>query len=164
MRTSTRFRSADLVRTVTSVPGVLGIEPGIATTLRTLDSRVRGDESDAARFGVVVDDEARTVTIEVGVDGSLPVRQVVRDVQEAVLRDLGVSGAGGLGPEVSGRGSSPTGIEAADSGARAQHDGGAGGGENGDGGAGASSKACAPSRAGGGGVPVVTVRTQSLSR
>ncbi|MBO3725169.1 transcriptional regulator [Actinomyces bowdenii] len=83
----TEDTAAALVRTVTGVPGVRGIEPGIASALRTLDTHLRGQAGQVARFGIVVDDAQRT-TIEVGLDGSRPVRQVVRDIQAAVMQAL----------------------------------------------------------------------------
>ncbi|BDA63871.1 transcriptional regulator [Actinomyces capricornis] len=80
--------AAALVRTITGVPGVRGIEPGIASALRTLDTHLRGRDSHVARFGIVIDTAAQHTTIEVGLDGSRPIRQVVRDIQAAVLQAL----------------------------------------------------------------------------
>lgn len=85
---TTEDTAAALVRIVTAVPGVRGIEPGIASALRTLDTHLRGQAGQVARFGIVVDDAQRT-TIEVGLDGSRPIRQVVRDIQATVMQALG---------------------------------------------------------------------------
>ena len=89
-----RTRAAELVKAITAVPGVRGIEPGIASTMRTLDARVRAGGTAYSRFGVVIDAEGSSITVEVGLDGSLPVRKVVRDIQEAALRALGGHDAG----------------------------------------------------------------------
>lgn len=85
---TTEDTAAALVRIVTGVPGVRGIEPGITSALRTLDAHLRGQDGQVARFGIVVDDAQRT-TIEVGLDGSRPIRQVVRDIQATVMQTLG---------------------------------------------------------------------------
>lgn len=98
---TTEDTAAALVRIVTAVPGVRGIEPGIASALRTLDAHLRGQDGQVARFGIVIDDAQRT-TIEVGLDGSRPIRQVVRDIQAAVMQALGQPEEPG-GPEAGGR-------------------------------------------------------------
>jgi hypothetical protein len=91
-------RAAALIDVVTAVPGVRGIEPGISTTLRTLDARLRRTDASAVRYGLVVDLESGTVTVEIGVIGELPLRSVVEEVQRAVQSALADHGSGG--PEV----------------------------------------------------------------
>ncbi|AXK46539.1 hypothetical protein [Brachybacterium saurashtrense] len=81
-----RLDVADLVGAVTAVPGVSGLEPGIATTLRTLDARLRRSGASSARYGLVVDRVSGEVTVEIGVAGPLPVRRIVEDVQRTVQR------------------------------------------------------------------------------
>lgn len=104
-----RTRAAELVKAITAVPGVRGIEPGIASTMRTLDARVRAGGTAYSRFGVVIDAEGSSITVEVGLDGSLPVRKVVRDIQEAALRALGGHDAGtGAGTDAGTAGSAGT--------------------------------------------------------
>ena len=154
-------RAADLVRTITAVPGVRGIEPGIASTMRTLDARVRGERADTARFGVVIDTGDSRVTIEVGLDGTRPIRQVVRAIQEAVLSALE---EGSTAPGNGSGGDSDAGGRESDAGGRESD--GAGPDSGDDDGARAS---CPARRDGGapGGPPAtgrtVTVRVQSLS-
>ncbi len=86
-----RVDVADLVGAVTAVPGVSGLAPGIATALRTLDARLRRSDASSARYGLVVDRDSGEVTVEIGVEGPLPVRRIVEDVQRTVQR--AVSGA-----------------------------------------------------------------------
>ena len=76
--------AAELTHVVTAVPGVRGIEPGIGSTLKAIGSRMSGDPA-AARFGVIIE-SGEKVIIEIGIDGSRKVKEIVRDVQEAVLR------------------------------------------------------------------------------
>lgn len=83
---ASRLDVADLVGAVTAVPGVSGLEPGIATTLRTLDARLRRSDAASARYGLVVDRDSGEVTVEIGVEGPLPVRRIVEDVQRTVHR------------------------------------------------------------------------------
>lgn len=78
--------AATLVDVVTAVPGVAGLEPGVATTLRSLDARLRRGDTSAARYGLVIDRESGRVVVEIAVSGALPVRRVVEDVQRAVHR------------------------------------------------------------------------------
>lgn len=82
----------DLVELVTAVPGVGGIEPGIATTLRAVDARMRGRADTSARYGLVLDRAAGTAIVEIGIAGELPVRSVVEQVQRAVQDAVGRSG------------------------------------------------------------------------
>ena len=77
--------AAELTHVVTAVPGVRGIEPGIGSTLKAIGSR--GDPA-AARFGVIIESGGQKVIIEIGIDGSRAIKEIVRDVQEAVLRSL----------------------------------------------------------------------------
>lgn len=79
-----------LTDVVTAVPGVLGLEPGIATTLRTLDARLRRSTPSAARYGLVIDPATGDVVVEISVGGPLPVRSVVEEVQRAVQLAAGV--------------------------------------------------------------------------
>jgi len=41
-----------------------------------------------ARFGIIIESGAQKVIIEIGIDGSRTVKEIVRDVQEAILRSL----------------------------------------------------------------------------
>ena len=91
--------AAELTHVVTVVPGVRGIEPGIGSTLKAIGSRMSGDPA-TARFGIIIQSGAQKVIIEIGIDDSRTVKEIVRDVQEAVLRSLsqanresGVSGS-----------------------------------------------------------------------
>ena len=76
--------AAELTHVVTAVPGVRGIEPGVGSTLKAIGSHMSGDLADA-RFGIIIE-SGEKVTIEIGIDGSRKVKEIVRDVQEAVLR------------------------------------------------------------------------------
>lgn len=86
--------AADLIDVVTAVPGVTGLEPGIATTLRALDARLRRSDASAARYGLVIDRDSGDVTVEIAVGGRLPVRSIVEEVQRAVQLAAGDPGAG----------------------------------------------------------------------
>ena len=85
----TRPDAAELVDVVTAVPGVNGLEPGIATTLRTLDARLRRGDPSATRCGLVLDHDSGEVIVEISVNGALPVRGTVEEVQRAVQRAVG---------------------------------------------------------------------------
>lgn len=87
--------AADLVDLVADLPGVVGIEPGVATTLRTLDSRIRRTRAGASHFGAHVDHSDGTVTVEVCVDRSRPIRESVRDIQQTLCQAV----HGALPPE-----------------------------------------------------------------
>ena len=89
---TTNLSAAELVHLVTAVPGVRGIEPGIGSTLRAIGSRMRQQDPQQARFGVVVEAGSRTAVIEIGIDGSRPVKDIVRDVQETIIRSLTEAG------------------------------------------------------------------------
>lgn len=93
MSTPTERTAADLIDVVTAVPGVRGIEPGITSTLRTIDARIRKLQTRRARYGLVLDSEARTVTVELGLDDSRPIREIVADTQRAVQTALDLSDA-----------------------------------------------------------------------
>lgn len=95
---ASRLDVADLAGAVTAVPGVSGLEPGIATTLRALDARLRRGDPASARYGLVVDRDSGEVTVEIGVNGRLPVRRVVEDVQRAVQRAASGATTGGADP------------------------------------------------------------------
>ena len=89
---TTSLSAAELAHLVTAVPGVRGIEPGIGSTLRAIGSRMRQQDPQQARFGVVVEAGSRTAVIEIGIDGSRPVKDIVRDVQETIIRSLTEAG------------------------------------------------------------------------
>ena len=79
-----KLSAAELTHVVTAVPGVRGIEPGVGSTLKAIGSHMSGDLADA-RFGIIIE-SGEKVIIEIGIDGSRKVKEIVRDVQEAVLR------------------------------------------------------------------------------
>ena len=85
---TTSLSAAELAHLVTAVPGVRAIEPGIGSTLRALGSRMRQQDPQQARFGVIVEEGSSRAVIEIGIDGSRPVKDIVRDVQETILRSL----------------------------------------------------------------------------
>ena len=85
---TTSLSAAELAHLVTAVPGVRAIEPGIGSTLRALGSRMRQQDPQQARFGVIVEEGSSRAVIEIGVDGSRPVKDIVRDVQEAIISSL----------------------------------------------------------------------------
>ncbi|MGP9536635.1 hypothetical protein ACT3SP_01395 [Brachybacterium sp. AOP43-C2-M15] len=87
-RTSTADAAA-LIDVVTAVPGVIGLEPGVATTLRTLDARLRRSDPSASRYGLVIDRDTGDVTVEIAVRGPLPLRSTVEEVQRTVRRAMG---------------------------------------------------------------------------
>lgn len=80
----TEITAADLITVVCAVPGVEGLEAGIASTLRTLDARIRRDGAAHSRYGLIVDSTAGTVTVEVALNRHAPVRAIVEAVQRAV--------------------------------------------------------------------------------
>ena len=89
---TTSLSAAELAHLVTAVPGVRGIEPGIGSTLRAIGSHIRQQEPRQARFGVVVEAGSRRAVIEIGIDSSRPVKVIVRDVQETIIRSLSQAG------------------------------------------------------------------------
>ena len=89
---TTSLSAAELANLVTAVPGVRGIEPGIGSTLRALGSRMRQQDPQQARFGVIVEEGSSRAVIEIGIDGSRPVKDIVRDVQETIIRALSEAG------------------------------------------------------------------------
>ena len=89
---TTSLSAAELAHLVTAVPGVRAIEPGIGSTLRALSSRMRQQDPQQARFGVVVEAGSRRAVIEIGIDDSRPVKDIVRDVQETIIRSLTEAG------------------------------------------------------------------------
>ena len=89
---TTNLSAAELAHLVTAVPGVRGIEPGIGSTLRAIGSHIRQQDPHQARFGVVVEAGSRRAIIEIGIDSSRPVKVIVRDVQETIIRSLSQAG------------------------------------------------------------------------
>ena len=85
---TTNLSAAELAHLVTAVPGVRAIEPGIGSTLRALGSHMRQQDPQQARFGVIVEEGSSRAVVEIGIDGSRPVKDIVRDVQESILRSL----------------------------------------------------------------------------
>ena len=85
---TTNLSAAELAHLVTAVPGVRGIEPGIRSTLKAISSRISQQNPQQARFGVVVEAGSLRAVIEIGIDGSRPVKDIVRDVQETIVRSL----------------------------------------------------------------------------
>ena len=89
---TTSLSAAELAHLVTAVPGVRAIEPGIGSTLRALGSHMRQQDPQQARFGVIVEEGSNRAVIEIGIDGSRPVKEIVRDVQETIIRALSKAG------------------------------------------------------------------------
>ena len=109
---TTNLSAAELAHLVTAVPGVRGIEPGIGSTLRALGSRMRQQDPQQSRFGVIVEEGSSRAVVEIGIDGSRPVKDIVRDVQEAIIRSLSQTGESGDPSEArEGSGSSDVGEE-----------------------------------------------------
>ena len=92
---TTNLSVAELAHLVTAVPGVRGIEPGIGSTLRAIGSRMRQQDPQQSRFGVIVEEGSSRAVVEIGIDGSRPAKDIVRDVQEAVIRSLSQAGESG---------------------------------------------------------------------
>ncbi len=91
--TTSNALASELVKVVTSVPGVRGIEPGITSALRVWGARVSGEDDGSSRYGILLDDDSSAVTIEVGIDDSRPVTEIVSDIQQAVHKVLRPSAA-----------------------------------------------------------------------
>ena len=89
---TTNLSVAELAHLVTAVPGVRGIEPGIGSTLRAIGSRMRQQDPQQSRFGVIVEEGSSRAVVEIGIDGSRPVKDIVRDVQETIIRSLTEAG------------------------------------------------------------------------
>ena len=107
---TTNLSAAELAHLVTAVPGVRGIEPGIGSTLRALGSHMRQQDPQQARFGVIVEEGSSRAVIEIGIDGSRPVKDIVRDVQETIIRSLSqVRESGGTSDDQESSGSSSAG-------------------------------------------------------
>ena len=107
---TTSLSAAELAHLVAAVPGVRGIEPGISSTLRAIGNYIRQRDPQQARFGVVVEAGSRRAVIEIGIDGSRPVKDIVRDVQETIVRSLSqVSESGDASDAQEGSGSSGAG-------------------------------------------------------
>ena len=92
---TTNLSAAELAHLVTAVPGVRGIEPGIRSTLKAISSRISQQNPQQARFGVIVEVGSRRAVIEIGIDDSRPVKDIVRDVQETIIRALSEAGEAG---------------------------------------------------------------------
>lgn len=86
----------DLVRAVLAVPGVGGLEPGVTSTLRALDARLRRRPEAVARYGLHLDEAQSLVIVEVGLRTQEPLRQAVEDLQATVARVLEDAGHGHL--------------------------------------------------------------------
>ena len=56
--------------------------------MKAISSRISQQNPQQARFGVVVEAGSRRAVIEIGIDGSRPVKDIVRDVQETIIRSL----------------------------------------------------------------------------
>ena len=111
---TTSLSAAELANLVTAVPGVRAIEPGIGSTLRALGSHMRQQDPQRARFGVIVEEGSRRAVIEIGIDGSRPVKDIVRDVQETILRSLSQASESATPSEAQeGSGSSDVGEQSA---------------------------------------------------
>ena len=111
---TTSLSAAELANLVTAVPGVRGIEPGIGSTLRAIGSRMRQQDPQQSRFGVIVEEGSSRAVIEIGVDGSRPVKDIVRDVQETILRSLSQASESATPSEArEGSGSSDVGEQSA---------------------------------------------------
>ena len=85
---TTSRSAAELVHLVTAIPGVRGIQPGLTSTLKVIGKHMQQQESQHDRFGVVIEEGTNRAIIEVGLDGSRPVKDIVRDIQETVIRSL----------------------------------------------------------------------------
>ena len=111
---TTSLSVAELAHLVTAVPGVRAIEPGIGSTLRAIGSRMRQQDPQQSRFGVIVEAGSSRAVIEIGIDGSRPIKDIVRDVQEAIIRSLSQSGESDNASETrEGSGSSDVGDQSA---------------------------------------------------
>lgn len=88
MRSTADIPPTDLLPIVVAVPGVRGIEPGITSTLRVLDARIRRSRQHQVRYGLMIEAAGEKVTVEIGLDHSRPVRETVRAVQLAVQEHL----------------------------------------------------------------------------
>lgn len=111
---TTSLSAAELAHLVTAVPGVRAIEPGIGSTLRAIGSHMRQQDPQQARFGVIVEEGSSRAVIEIGVDGSRPVKDIVRDVQEAIIGSLSqASESDGASEAQEGSGSSAVGDQSA---------------------------------------------------
>ena len=111
---TTNLSAAELAHLVTAVPGVRGIEPGISSTLKAIGNRISQRDPQQARFGVIVESGSRRAVIEIGIDDSRPVKDIVRDVQETIIRSLSQAGESGAPSEArEGSGSSDVGEQSA---------------------------------------------------
>ena len=60
--------------------------------MRAIGSHLRQQDPREVRFGVVVEAGSHSAVIEIGIDGSRPVKEIVCDVQEAIIRALSEAG------------------------------------------------------------------------
>jgi len=75
---------------------------------------MRQQDPQQARFGVIVEEGSRRAVIEIGIDGSRPVKDIVRDVQETIIRSLSQAGESDDASETrEGSGSSDVGDQSA---------------------------------------------------
>ncbi|WP_152352465.1 hypothetical protein [Brachybacterium subflavum] len=95
-RSSTGVLTDDLVQAVLAVPGVGGLEPGVTSTLRALDARLRRRPEAVARYGLHLEEAQARVVVEVGLRTQEPLRQVVEDLQATVAGVLEDAGHGDL--------------------------------------------------------------------
>ena len=87
---------------IVTIPGV----PAFAA----IGSRIGQQNPQQARFGVIVEAGSRRAVIEIGIDDSRPVKDIVRDVQETIIRSLSqVRESGGASDDRESSGSSSAG-------------------------------------------------------
>lgn len=80
-----------LAATALATPGIAALEPGITTTLRALDARIRRTTA-VARHGLHLDPAAGRLVVEVAVRSLHPVRAVVEELQAALDEALRAGG------------------------------------------------------------------------
>lgn len=93
----------DLPQVVLAVPGVSGLAPSVTSTMHAVRAQVQGRHDAPERYGIIVSEDGTDITVEVSLDGSRPVREVVSDVQKAVLKVMPGLPVGA--PSETGRGS-----------------------------------------------------------
>jgi len=75
---------------------------------------MRQQDPQQARFGVIVEEGSSRAIIEIGIDDSRPVKDIVRDVQETIIRSLSQASESGETSEArEGSGSSDVGDQSA---------------------------------------------------
>ncbi|MGP9693764.1 hypothetical protein ACT3TZ_04005 [Brachybacterium sp. AOP25-B2-12] len=80
-----------LAATALGVSGIAALEPGVSTTLQTLDARIRCTAA-VARYGLHLDPVEGRLLVEVAVRSLHPVRSVVEDLQSALTEALRAGG------------------------------------------------------------------------